>query len=179
MFGDEKAEYIKFFDFYKKKFKEEVGLVPSVFENDDFEIDLAVGEDTGKIHGIRVMQIVPYEGEEGEEGDEEEGDDEAGDEDEKEGEEDEGEEDEMICYDFVRTEAPLSELEGKPYFDLTFNSKKKEDKNEDDDDDIKLPLKIQIYSKNENDKVIITGAVMINSDDPEDFTVLMETTELG
>ena len=174
MFGDEKAEYIKFFDFYKKKFNEEVGLVPSVFENDDFEIDLAVGEDSGKIHGIRVMQIAPYEGEEGEEGDEEE-DDEAGDEDEE-------EEDEyvMICYDFVKTEAPLSELEGKPYFDLTFNSKKKEDKKEeDDDDDIKLPLKIQIYSKNENDKVIITGAVMINSDDPEDITVLMETSELG
>jgi len=59
MFEEDKAEYLKFFDFYKKKFKEEVGLVPSVFENDDFEIDLAVGEDTGKIHGIRVMQIVP------------------------------------------------------------------------------------------------------------------------
>ena len=177
MFGDEKAEYIKFFDFYKKKFNEEVGLVPSVFENDDFEIDLAVGEDSGKIHGIRVMQIVPYEGEEGEEGDEEEGDDEAGDEDEK-----EGEEYEMICYDFVRTEATLSELEGKPYFDLTFNSKKKEDEKEvdgDDDDDIKLPLKIKIYSKNENDKVIITGAVMINSDDPEDITIMLENSELG
>ena len=176
MFGEEKEEWNKFFDFYQKKFKEEVGLVPSVFENDDFEIDLAVGEDTGKIHGIRVMQIVPYEGEEGEESDEEEEEeDEAGDEDEE-----EGEEYEMICYDFVRTEATLSELEGKPYFDLTFNSKKKEDeKEEEDDDDIKLPLKIQIYSKNENDKVIITGAVMINSDDPEDITVMMETTELG
>ncbi len=165
MFGDEKAEYIKFFDFYKKQFKKEVGLVPSVFENDVFEIDLAVGEDTGKIHGIRVMQIVPYEREEGEEDEEEE-----------------EEEYEMICYDFVRTEAPLSELEGKPYFDLTFNSKKKEDKKEDedeDDDDIKLPLKIQIYSKNEKDKVIITGAVMINSDDPEDITVMLENSELG
>jgi len=175
LFGDEKAEYIKFFDFYKKKFNEEVGLVPSVFENDDFEIDLAVGEDTGKIHGIRVMQIVPYEGKDGEEGDEEKEDDEAGDEDEE-----EEEEYEMICYDFVRTEDTLSELEGKPYFDLTFNSKKKEDeKEEEDDDDIKLPLKIKIYSKNENDKVIITGAVMINSDDPEDITVMLENLELG
>ena len=160
MFGNEKQEYIKYFDFYKKKFNEEVGLVPSVFENDDFEIDLAVGEDSGKIHGIRVMQIVPYEGEEGE------------------GEE--GEEYEMICYDFVKTEDSLSELEGKPYFDLTFNSKKKEVKKEDDDDDdIDLPLKIQIYSKNDNDKVIITGAVMINSDEPDDFTVLLENAELG
>ena len=170
---------MKFFDFYKKKFNEEVGLVPSVFENDDFEIDLAVGEDTGKIHGIRVMQIVPYEGEEGEESEEEEEeeDDETGEEDEEEEEEDEYE---MICYDFIRTEDTLSELEGKPYFDLTFNSKKKEDKKEEeDDDDIDLPLKIQIYSKNEKDKVIITGAVMINSDDPEDITVLKETTELG
>jgi len=86
----------------------------------------------------------------------------------------------MICYDFVRTEDPSSELEGKPYFDLTFNSKKKEDKKEDDeDDDIKLPLKIQIYSKNENDKVIITGAVMINNDDPKDITILMENSDLG
>ena len=165
MFGNEKQEYIKYFDFYKKKFNEEVGLVPSVFENDDFEIDLAVGEDSGKIHGIRVMQIVPYEGEEGEG---------------EEGEEEEGEEYEMICYDFVKTEDSLSELEGKPYFDLTFNSKKKEVKKEDDDDDdIDLPLKIQIYSKNDNDKVIITGAVMINSDEPDDFTVLLENAELG
>ncbi len=171
MFDEEKEEYIKYFDFYKKKFKEEVGLVPSVFENDDFEIDLAVGEDSGKIHGIRVMQIVPYEEEEGKEGDEEEEDDETG--------EEEEDEYEMICYDFVRTEAPLSELEGKPYFDLTFNSKKKEDEKEEDDDDIDLPLKIQIFSKNEKDKVIITGAVMINSDDPEDITVLMEDSELG
>jgi len=179
MFGDEKAEYIKFFDFYKKKFNEEVGLVPSVFENDDFEIDLAVGEDTGKIHGIRVMQIVPYEGEEGEEGDNKKDDNEDGEEEEDDDDKEEEDEFEMMCYDFVRTEANLSELEGKPYFDLTFNSKKKEIQKEEDDDDIKLPLKIQIYSKNENDKVIITGAVMINSDDPKDITVMMENSDLG
>ena len=175
MFGDEKAEWNKFFDFYKKKYKEEVGFVPSVFENDDFEVDLVVGEDSGKIHGIRVMQIVPYE----EEGEEEEEEEDEEDDKEKEGEE---EEYEMICYDFVKNKSPLSALEGKPYFDLNFKSKKKdkkEKKNEEENDDIDLPLKIQIYSKNENDKVIITGAVMINSDDPEDFTVLMETTELG
>ena len=179
MFGDEKAEYIKFFDFYKKKFNEEVGLVPSVFENDDFEIDLAVGEDTGKIHGIRVMQIVPYEGEEGEEGDNKKDDNEDGEEEEDDDDKEEEDEFEMMCYDFVRTEANLSELEGKPYFDLTFNSKKKEIQKEEDDDDIKLPLKIQIYSKNDKDKVIITGAVMIHSDDPEDITVLLENDELG
>ena len=63
---------------------------------------------------------------------------------------------------------------------MTFNSKKKEDKKEEEeDDDIKLPLKIQIYSKNEKDKVIITGAVMINSDDPKDITVMMENSDLG
>jgi len=172
MFGDEKAEWNKFFDFYKKKFKEEVGLVPSVFENDDFEIDLAVGEDTGKIHGIRVMHIVPYKEKEGEEGEED-----ADNDDEEESEEGE-EEYEMICYDFVKTKSSLSELEGKPYFDLTFGSKKKKKKKK-EEDDINLPLKIQIFSKNENDKVIITGAVMINSDNPEDITVLMENTELG
>ena len=169
MFGDEKEEWNKFFDYYQKKYKEEVGLVPSVFENDDFEVDLVVGEDSGKIHGIRVMQIILYEGEEGDNDEEEE---------EEEDDDDEGEEYETICYDFAKTKSPLSELEGKPYFDLNFKSKKKKTKKK-EDDDIDLPLKIQIYSKNENDKVIITGAVMINSDDPEDFTVLMETTELG
>lgn len=175
MFGDEKAEWNKFFDFYKKKFKEEVGLVPSVFENDDFEIDLAVGEDSGKIHGIRVMHIVPHEEEESDDEEEEDEDE------EKEGDdEDEEEEYEMICYDFVKTKSPLSELEGKPYFDLNFGSKKKKKKKKKkEEDDIDLPLKIQIYSKELNDKVIITGAVMINSDDPEDFTVLLENAELG
>ena len=170
MFGDEKAEWIKFFDFYQKKFKEEVSLVPSVFENDDFEVDLVVGEDSGKIYGIRVMQIIPYEGKED-------------DEEEEEDEEDEEEEEyEMICYDFVKTTSPLSVLEGKPYFDLNFKSKKKEKKEkkkEEEDDNIDLPQKIQIYSKKLNYKVIITGAVMINSDDPEDLTVLTENTELG
>ena len=175
MFGDEKAEWNKFFDFYQKKFKEEVGLVPSVFENDDFEIDLAVGEDSGKIHGIRVMNIVPYEGGEDDEDEKDEDD-----EDEKDEDDDDEEEYEMICYDFVKTKAPISELEGKPYFDLNFKSKKKKKKGKKkEEDDIDLPLKIQIYSKNENEKVIITGAVMINSDNPEDFTVLMENTELG
>ncbi|MBA7559541.1 hypothetical protein ES708_01156 [subsurface metagenome] len=170
MFGDEKAEWNKFFDFYKKKYKEEVGFVPSVFENDDYEVDLVVGEDSGKIHGIRVLQISLYEGEEGDEEEDEE--------DDEEDEEDEGEESETICYDFAKTKSSLSELEGKPYFDLNFKSKKKKAKKK-EEDDIDLPLKIQIYSKNEDDKVIITGAVMINSDDPEDFTVLMENSELG
>ncbi|QEE14244.1 hypothetical protein DSAG12_00055 [Promethearchaeum syntrophicum] len=174
-FGEEKAEYLKFFDFYKKKFKEEVGLVPSVFENDDFEVDLVVGEDSGKIYGTRVMQIIPYEREEGDE-DADEG---KVDVDEEEAEEEE-EEIEMICYDFARTESPLTALEGEPYFDLNFKPKKKgKKKKKKTDDDISLPLKIQIYSRNEKDKVILTGAVMINSEDPEDITVLLENEELG
>ncbi|MHA1720369.1 MAG: hypothetical protein ACTSWX_11990 [Promethearchaeota archaeon] len=169
MFGDEKAEWNKFFDFYKKKFNEEVGLFPGVFENDDFEIDLVVGEDSGKVHGIRVMQIAPYEEEDQEE--------------EEviiEGENDDEDEEEygMICYDLVKTNTTLAKLKGKPYFDLNFGTKKKKKKRK--DDDIILPEKIQIYSKMQDDNILITGAVMFNnSDDPEDITVLEETSELG
>ena len=84
----------------------------------------------------------------------------------------------MICYDLVKTNTTLAKLKGKPYFDLNFGTKKKKKKRK--DDDIILPEKIQIYSKMQDDNILITGAVMFNnSDDPEDITVLEETSELG
>ena len=64
MFADEKAEWDKFYNFFKKEFNEEVGFMLGVFESDDYEIDLIVGEDSGDIHGVRIMQAIPYEDEE-------------------------------------------------------------------------------------------------------------------
>lgn len=194
MFEDEKAEWDKFFDFFKGKFNEEVGLMPGVFENDDFEIDLVVGEDTGDIHGIRIMQSIAYEDdEEDEEADAEIEEIKTDEEDE---EEDESDMVEMIQYDFVKMPIAETEIDGKPYFQLQFGTPDEEEKEEEEEKDDKQEVektstdddeenedepwfKLVIYSKkNENDEEEITGAVMVNEKNPEEITVFVEDPEL-
>ncbi|UYP45664.1 hypothetical protein NEF87_001949 [Candidatus Lokiarchaeum ossiferum] len=188
MFDDEKAEWDKFFDFFKEKFNEEVGLMPGVFENDDYEIDLIVGEETGDILGVRVMQSIAYEDDEEDEEGDAEIDEIATDEEDE--EEDESDMVEMIQYDFVKMPIAETEIEGKPYFQLQFGSPEEEseeeekqdketsteDKEEKEDNEW---FKLVIYSKkNENEEEEITGAVMVNEKNPEEITVFVEHPEL-
>ena len=47
-------KYIQFFfDYYLKKFGEEPVILPAIYEIENIEIDLVVGESSGKIFGIR------------------------------------------------------------------------------------------------------------------------------
>ena len=69
MFSNERKMWKKFFDTFKLHFEEEVGLVPSVYESDDGELDIdfIVGEKSNTLFGVMVIQHVFDEEEEGEE----------------------------------------------------------------------------------------------------------------
>ncbi|MHA1584801.1 MAG: hypothetical protein ACTSWL_06075 [Promethearchaeota archaeon] len=149
MFEEEKEEWTKFFDFYKTKFGEEVGVMPGVFENDDFELDLFVGDETGEIRGIRVLQAVPFEddGENDEEDDEEDEDLAV---DEEDDEEDEDEVFEIYSYDFVANSAlKPSDLAGEPYFSLEFNSGGEENEDEEPNDDSAEKVDVEVEESND------------------------------
>ncbi len=201
MFADEKAEWDKFYNFFKKEFNEEVGFMLGVFESDDYEIDLIVGEDSGDIHGVRIMQAIPYEDEEEDtEGDAEIAEiktreDDEGDEGDEGEEEDEDAMVEMIQYDFVKKPIAEAEIEGKPYFQLQFGNPDKtedeeatkettptedEETKEKDDNDDGSWFKLVIYSKQaEGEEIELTGAVMVNGENPEEVTVFVEHPDLG
>ncbi len=152
MFEEERKEFEIFFNFYSKKFKEEVGLLPGVYEDDDFEIDLVMGQDSEEFLGARIMQYVPVdestleegdrieeidelddlvedkdEGSEDKDEDKVDGDDDKDDDDEDEGEYDDDDDDEdelmeMILYDFVKSSEEKPTIEGQPYFQIVLNS---------------------------------------------------------
>ena len=158
MFEEEKEEWTKFFDFYKTKFGEEVGVMPGVFENDDFELDLFVGDETGEIRGIRVLQAVPFkdDGKNDEEDDDEDEDlavDEEDDKDEDDDDDDEEDEDEVFeiySYDFVANSAlKPNDLAGEPYFSLEFNSAGEENEDEEENDDSAEKVDVEVEESND------------------------------
>jgi len=58
MFDEEREMWEKFFGYFKKKFGEEVGILPGAFEDDDIEVDMIIGESTKLVRGIRVFQLL-------------------------------------------------------------------------------------------------------------------------
>ncbi|MHA1521889.1 MAG: hypothetical protein ACTSVZ_09085 [Promethearchaeota archaeon] len=142
MFEEERREFEIFFNYFEKKFKEEIGLLPGIYEDDDFEIDMVMGQDSEEFYGVRIMQYVPVDESTLEEGDrldeideiadlEEDKKDEGGkddgdeDEDDEEYDEDEDDEDElmeMILYDFVKTSEENPSIDGQPYFQIVLNA---------------------------------------------------------
>ena len=61
MFEEEREMWEKFFGYFKKKFNEDVGILPGAFEDEDIEIDMIIGEQTKKVRGIRVFQLTDEE----------------------------------------------------------------------------------------------------------------------
>ena len=150
MFEEEREEYAKFFDFFKTMFKEDVGFIPSIYEDDDFEIDLIIGEDSGEIRGIRVLQMMSADEEEDlewegsakevlespeEEADEDEIEEEDDKEEDDETEEDDEEDDifEMYQYDFVATDYEPGKIVGNLCLETTFDMPNHEDEEEEEE----------------------------------------------
>jgi len=53
-------KYIQFFfDYYKKRFGEEVVILPVIYEQNNIEIDLVIGESSGNILGLRYYENAP------------------------------------------------------------------------------------------------------------------------
>ena len=63
MFGDLKDEWEqwkKYYDLFEEKFGEEVGIAPAVFESDEYELDLTIGQDSEQVIGARIY-VLPSE----------------------------------------------------------------------------------------------------------------------
>lgn len=115
MFSEEREMWKKFFDMFKKHFNEEVGLVPSVYDSDDLDIDFIVGENSGALFGVQVIQLFP-EGELDEEEEEEDtDDDEDGDEDDE-----DGPSGYKVEYRFVKTDKKVEDIKEKKQLTLEF-----------------------------------------------------------
>ncbi|MHA1112149.1 MAG: hypothetical protein ACTSRE_13660 [Promethearchaeota archaeon] len=123
MFSEEKEMWKKFFDMFKKHFNEEVGLVPSVYESDDLDVDFIVGEKSGALFGVQVLQLFPEgELEEDEvEGEEEEDDDEN---------DEDGPTGYVIEYRFVKTDKKVEQIKEKKLLSLEFEMESEGEDNE-------------------------------------------------
>ncbi|MHA1675431.1 MAG: hypothetical protein ACTSYI_17605 [Promethearchaeota archaeon] len=143
MFEEERKEFEIFFDFYQKKFKEEVGLLPGVYEDDDFEIDLVMGQDSEEFLGARIMQYVPVDESTLEEGDRIDEIDELDDlkEDKEEGSENKTEEKDGDVYD-------EDEEDDDEYDD---------DEYDDDDEDELMEMILYDFVKSSEEKPTIEG----------------------
>jgi hypothetical protein len=124
MFSEERARWKKFFDVFKKHFGEEVGLVPSVYESDDIDIDFVLGEESGQLYGIKVLQIFPDEEFEDEEESAEE------DEDKDEDDDEEGPGGYVIDYTFIKTDTKLEDIKEELRYELDFELESEDDESE-------------------------------------------------
>ncbi len=163
MFEDDKEEWHKLFDYYKQHFGEAAGVMCGVLDTDDFEIDLFAGEDSGKVFGMRLYQVMELEEKDKAEalkkdkavekdsveatGEEGEGEDEK---------EDEDEEDvsEVMAYDLILT--PKAKIQGKvactAALDLTEEGKAGGKENE-------RKIAIKIYTEDGDVNAYVTGVV--------------------
>ena len=189
MFEEEKAEWDHLFAVYKKIFDEDVGIMTGIYESDEIEIDLMVGEKSDDVRGMKVLQMVSAP----EDDEEEEADEEidALETDEEDDTEDDSEIVEILEYDFLaKPGAKESDLKGKPYLQLTYGKpdaeeeaeEKGEDKEEGEDDEKDTWFKIILYAQKKTEDADappeLTGAVMINGEDPTDKTIFMEHPDL-
>ncbi len=148
---DEHEDLSRVLDYYEKKFKAKIGIMPAVVETDEIEMDLIVDMNTDQVLGMRLFQFLPVEeeGDEDEEGSgkastEEKG---AGDKEEKENEEDEEIDDEIydvLVYDFTRSEDPIAKVPGESILEVEVGAPGCE---EDDETEGKAPQKPTLTNK--------------------------------
>ncbi|MHA1729841.1 MAG: hypothetical protein ACTSWY_14090 [Promethearchaeota archaeon] len=152
MFEEERKEWNAFFNYYKEKFGEDVGLKAAVYEDDQYEIDLAVGENSEKILGFRIINYVENTGEESDNKKENEDEEET-----EKGEE--GEEEEIFdvfAYDLVRD---FGKISGKPMIKFSLDDENNEINKNDQ-------LSVTIYSENGEINSDITCAIIIKTSEP-------------
>jgi hypothetical protein len=159
MFEEDKEEWHKLFDYYKQRFGEDTGVICGVLDTEDFEIDLFAGENSGKVYGMRLYQVMELE--EGDvDGDEKE-------------EDDEEEESDIMCYDLVAT--PKAKIQGKTACEATVDLPE-EGKDEQSEQVHKFSIKI--YTEDGDVNSNVTGAVGILDGKPGSRAVFLEPPEL-
>ncbi|MHA1519202.1 MAG: hypothetical protein ACTSRK_03375 [Promethearchaeota archaeon] len=162
MFDDERREFEILFNFYKKKFKEEIYYIPGVYCDRDFEVNLLMGYNSEDLLGARILQYPIHK-------------------------HDEYEDDiqELIQYDFVKTSEKNSSIEGQPYFQFFLDSGYRDPKIEP-----KLKLSFIIYAiplgvsyKGDfvdapSKMVKLTGVMIIKGNDASAKLVFLADTDL-
>ncbi len=179
MFDDDKEEWHQLFDYYKQHFNEDVGVMCGVLDSDDFEIDLFAGEDSGRIYGMRLYQVMELEEKDKTEALKK---DEAtrkssGEEEKEEEEEEEDEEEEevsdVMAYDLILK--PKAKILGKVAYtaavDLTEEGKEGEREDE-------RKLNIKIYTEDGDVNAYVTGLVGTFEGKPGSRLVFLEPPEL-
>ena len=153
-----------------------------VFEDDNFEVDMIVGDKTEEIRGLRVMQMVEYEEEEDKEADAKDNAevDELPD---LEGEEEDTEIVEVLGYDFIVTKG--GKLKGTPLFKIEMAQGNEEEGEENGEkaqeevtelDDADIWLTITVYA---DEEMNLTGAMIVKTEKPDEPLILVEDAELS
>jgi hypothetical protein len=145
---DEQEDLSHVLDYYEKKFKAKIGIMPAVVETDEIEMDLIVDMDSDQVLGMRLFQFLPVENE-GDEGKEDraeasteaKGAGDKKDKKDKEDEEDEEIDDEIydvLVYDFTRSEDARVKVPGESILEVEVGAPECE---EGDEDEGKAPQK--------------------------------------
>ncbi|MEX2684503.1 MAG: hypothetical protein Q6373_023235 [Candidatus Sigynarchaeota archaeon] len=119
---DEQEDLSRVLDYYEKKFKEKIGIMPAVVETDNIEMDLIVGMDSDQVIGMRLFQFIPVD-EDDEKGNNGTNKEESS---KKISKNDETEDDEdldndlydVLVYDFTRSENAKVKIPGEPILEV-------------------------------------------------------------
>ena len=145
MFDEEREALDNLFKYFESKFKEEVGIMAGVVEEEEFELDLIVGMDSDLVRGIRLLQFLPSE------------DGEAVNED--------GEDlYDVIVYDFVASEASTAP-DGDVLFEVKIAAPGCHDKDgeaccDDGGGDDSFWIKVTVFVKEDEEGAELTGILM-------------------
>jgi hypothetical protein len=183
MFDEMKAEWDRFFNFYKNRFNEEVEYMPEIFGDEHLEMDLVIGQDSGLVRGLRFIVIL--DSDEDDEDEEGEDDAEGGEEDEAEAEGDDedvdldddsdDEDDEavdVVGYDLAAQDGAV--VTGQPLLELTFlkrgegedeeNDEEPADLGEDEEFEGEYEMVLKVYTEDGTLDTEPTGAEVLLGD---------------
>ncbi len=179
MFEEDKEEWHKLFDYYKQHFGEATGVICGVLDTDDFEIDLFAGEDSGKIYGMRLYQVMELEEKDKTEAlkkdkaAKKDSDEEEGDKDEEEEDEEDEEVSEVMAYDLVLK--PKAKILGKVACTATLDLTEEGKEGERED---ARKVNIKIYTEDGDVNAYVTGVVGSFEGSPGSRLVFLEPPEL-
>ncbi len=145
---DEHEDLSRVLDYYEKKFKEKVGIMPAVVETDEIEMDLIVGMDSDQVLGIRLIQFIPVDGE-ADGGKLDPGKADSAGKSASDRKDDAFEDDicDMIIYDLTRSEDAKAKVSGKVSLEVEIAAPRCEEDEDHDDHDDMIPQKPGPVSK--------------------------------
>jgi hypothetical protein len=195
MIADEDRELAAVLGYYENKFQTKVGIMFSVIDDEDVELDLIVDPENKHVLGMRLYKIFPADEEEGEEGKPSENEDTPDDDEEPAGEDKEDDEDdedeeeivEVILYDLVLTEG--AEIAGDPWIKASVKASECEceddeenpevEETEHEEDEGKDWIDITVFVKEDDEGAEVSGATVEYVEEPDRKDTFVEDAELN